>query len=162
MLIIDNYPNFYVIFMCNSLWKIPPIFMKTKPTETNISKIKRLIDKDTHIQIRGIYLMIAPKTHDMYKKLLTLTDEENWEYYTYNPMISNTTKYCLKGLPVQTDEKDIQTAFSDKGIHITNVRQMTKSALVNETILHNPIPVWVLTTDNSNETRDKQLHLQSP
>ena len=74
-------------------------------------------------------------------------------------MINNTTKYCLKGLPVQTDEKDIQAAFSDKEIHISNVRQMTKSTLVNETISHNPIPVWVLTTDNSKETRDKLMNL---
>ena len=49
-------------------------------------------------------------------------------------MVNNTTKYCLKGLPIQTEVKEIQTAFSDKEIHISNVRRMTKLTLENETI----------------------------
>ena len=117
------------------------------------------MDQHAHIQIRGAYLMVKPTTHRSYKRLLSVIHEKKWEYYTYNPMIDNSTKYCLKGLPVQTDAKDIQEAFSDKDIRIINVRQMTKSSLENETISHKPIPVWVLTTDNSEKTRDKLMNL---
>ena len=115
--------------------------------------------KDTQIQIRGSFLKITPSSHEEYKRLLTLTDFENWEYYTYNPMVTKEAKYCLKGLPTRTGEEDILNALLDEGITIKNVRQMTKSTLTNEKISQNFIPVWVLTADQSQETRQKLLTL---
>ena len=99
------------------------------------------------------------KDQTEYSRLLTRTNEEQWEYYTYSPLVNDKTKFALKGLPNSTDCDTIKSALNDLNIHVNHVRQMTKSHFENGQTRQNPIPVWVLTTDKTPETRAKLLDL---
>ena len=131
--------------------KMPPIFFKLTPCQENLDVIKSIIDPDTHIHLQGPYLKIHPKDGLEYANLLTKAREDQWEYFTYTPMVNDRTKFALKGLPTTTECDTIQTAFDELGIHVHHIRQMTSR--------QNPIPVWVLTTDKTPETRDQLLNL---
>ena len=136
-----------------------PIFLKLTPSQEHLDVIKSLIYPDTRIQIQGPYLKILTKDQTEYARLLGRTRDERWEYFTYNPMVNDRTKFALKGLPTSTDSETIQTAFDDLEIHVHHIRQMTKTYMDNGTARQNPIPVWVLTGDNTPETRDQLLNL---
>ena len=110
----------------------------------------------THIRIQGSFFKIVSKSEEEYSKLISFTSSEEWEYFTYNPMVNNRAKYCLKDLPNYSEIQDIQTAFLDEEIHVFHIRQMTKSSTVDNMTSQNFIPVRVLTVDN---TRDKLLNM---
>ena len=131
--------------------KMPPIFLKLTPSQEYLDEIKSLIHASTRIQIQGPYLKILTKDKTEYARLLKKSREEQWEYFTYNPMINDRTKFALKGLPTTTDCATIQTAFNELNIHVNYIKQMTAR--------QNPIPVWVLTTDKTTETRNKLINL---
>ena len=121
--------------------KMPPIFLKLTPSQEHLDAIKSLIHPDTRIQIQGPYLKILTKDQTEYARILGRTRDERWEYFTYNPMVNDRTKFALKGLPTSTDCESIQTAFVELGIHVHHIRQMTKTYMDNGTARQNPIPV---------------------
>ena len=131
--------------------KMPPIFLKLTPSQEHLDVIKSIIYPDTRILLQGPYLKIHPKDRTEYVSLLTRARDDRWEYYTYTPMVNDRTKFALKGLPTSTDCETIQTAFDELEIHVHHIRQMTAG--------QNPIPVWVLTTDKTPETRGQLLNL---
>ena len=70
-------------------------------------------------------------------------------------------KYVLKGLPLLTEPTTIQDALQEKGIDIKQIRQMTKTYTdENNTHSMRKIPVWVLTVNYTDETRQKIKDLQ--
>ena len=134
--------------------KMPPIFLKLTPSQEHLDVIKSIIYPDTRIHLQGPYLKIHPKDQIQYVRLLTRARDDRWEYFTYTPMVNDRTKFALKGLPTSTDCETIQTAFDELEIHVHHVRQMTKTYMDNGTARQNPIPICVLTTDKTSETRD--------
>ena len=119
--------------------RLPPIFIKITPSQEHLDIIKSLIYPETRIQIQGPCLKIVTKDQTEYSRLLTRTNEEQWQYYTYSPMVNDRTKFDLKGLPNSTDCDTIKTAFHDLNIHVNHVRQMTKSCIENGQTRQNPI-----------------------
>ena len=124
--------------------KMPPIFLKLTPSQEYLDEIKSLIHATTRIQIQGPYLKILTKDKTEYARLLGRTRNERWEYFTYNPMVNDRTKFALKGLPTSTDCQTIQTALTDLNIHVHHIRQMTKTTIENGTATQNPIPYGLL------------------
>ena len=131
--------------------KMPPVFLKLTPSQEHLDIVKSIIHADTRIHLQGPYLKIHPKDGLEYANLLTKARQDEWEYFTHSPLANDRTKFALKGLPTSTDCETIQTAFDELEIHVHHIRQMTPR--------QNPIPVWVLTTDKTPETRDQLLNL---
>ena len=82
--------------------------------------------------------------------------EENWQFFTHNPLVEKTSKYVLKGLPNDTKLTCIEDELKLKDITVKQIRQMTKNYTdENNTHKSIEIPVWVLTVDNTEDTKQK-------
>ena len=73
-------------------------------------------------------------------------DNLHMEFFTYNPVVLNTGKCILKGLPTSTAADLIREELQQKNLEITNIRQLTKAtSLEDGTQARKPLPLWVLT-----------------
>ena len=121
-----------------------------------MDKLKTTIQKETVLELKGDSIKVQPCSRQDYATILKTASKENWQFFTHNPPKNNLNKYVLKGLPLHTEPTTIQYALLEKGIDLKQIRQMTKTCTdENNTHSMRKIPVWVLTVNNSGETRQK-------
>ena len=78
--------------------------------------------------------------------VLDFVNAQKWEFYTYNPVVLDTTKSVLRGLPPSICEQDIQQALTNKGVHVLQVRQLWKSSQSTDgSWSKHPLPIWYVT-----------------
>ena len=124
---------------------IPPISVKTSDPSA-LDKLRSVLHQDTIIHYRQDRLRIQPSSVDEYKSVLDFVSTQQWEYFTYNPVVTDSTKSVLRGLPPSTSEEDIRKAIQDKGVCILHVRQLWKSTKSPEGVWsRTPLPVWYIT-----------------
>ena len=85
--------------------KMPPIFFKHTPSQEHLDTIKSIIHPDTRIHLQGPYLKIHPKDGLEYANLLTRAREDQWEYFTYTPIVNTGQNSPSKGYPLQRTVK---------------------------------------------------------
>ena len=102
------------------------------------------------------HVQAGPGVHGASYKMSTRgfskANQLKWEYFTHNPYVKLNSKYVLKGLPNTTECDTIQAAFQENEVHIIHIRQMTKTYTDETGATTRLIPVWVITTDNSENT----------
>ena len=124
---------------------IPPISIKTSEPSA-LNKLRSVLHQDTVIHYRQDRLRIQPSSVDEYKSVLDFVNAQQWEFFTFNPVVTDSTKSVLRGLPPSTSETDIRQALKDKGINVLQVRQLWKSTQSPEgDWSRTQLPVWFIT-----------------
>ena len=124
---------------------IPPISIKTSDPSA-LAKLHSVLHPDTVIHYTPDRLRLRASTIDEYKTVLDFVNGQQWEFYTFNPVVQDSTKSVLRDLPPTTTEADIRQALQDKGITVLNVRQLWKSTQSSEGVWsRTPLSVWYIT-----------------
>ena len=124
---------------------IPPISVKTTDPSA-LDKLRSILHQDPIIHYRQDRLRIQPSSVDAYKSILDFVSAQQWEFFTFNPVVSDSTKSVLRGLPPTTSEEDIRKAIQDKGVSVLHVRQLWKSTKSPEGVWsRTPLSVWYIT-----------------
>ena len=119
-----------------------------------LNTLRNIIGNDTKFELKGTSLKVQASSEKEFEKIISKANQQKWEYFTHNPYVTGKSKFVLKGLPNTTECNTIQAAFQDKEIQIQHIRQMTKTYTEDTGTTTRPIPVWVLTTDNSQHTTE--------
>ena len=125
---------------------IPPISIKTSDPSA-LAKLRSVLHPDTVIHYRPDRLRLRASSTEEYKTVLDFVNDQQWEFYTFNPVVLDSTKSVLRGLPPTTSEVDIRQALQEKWIHVINVRQLWKSTKSSEGVWsRTPLSVWYRTS----------------
>ena len=120
-----------------------------------LDTLRNTISKDTKFELKGSSLKVQPTSEQEFQLIISKANQQKWEYFTHNPYLKSNSKYVLKDLPNTTECDTIQAAFQENEVHIMHKRQMTKTYTDETGATTRPIPVWVLTTNNSKNTETK-------
>ena len=122
---------------------VPPINIKISDP-ADISLLRSVLHPDTVLQYSTNRLRLRASSIEDYKYVLDFVNAQKWEFYTYNPVVLDTTKSVLRGLPPSIYEQDIQRALTDKGVHVLQVRQLWKSSQsIDGGWSKHPLPIWI-------------------
>ena len=120
--------------------RTPPLYIKFLTNDkTILDTLKKTIQKETTLELKGDSIKVQPCSRQDYATILKTASEGNWQFFTHNPMIDKISKYVLKGLPNDSELKNIQDELKSKGIDTIQIRQMTKTYTdENNTHTHAP------------------------
>ena len=120
----------------------------------NIRQFRKTIQKVTNQNLKALPLKSSPSLSRITPQFCQQPSNGNGNI---SPLIHSykINKYVLKGLPLTAQIETIQAAFVEKNIFTLYIRRMKTYTNDSDDHTHRLIPVYVLTLDNSEETRLK-------
>ena len=102
--------------------------------------------EDSRIQYMNTKIRIFTATQEEYKEVIKYAEQNKLEFFTYNPLVTNSSKCILKGLPPTTGEAEIKLELEKKEIKVSHVKQLVKSTLnEKEEWIRKPLSIWIIT-----------------
>ena len=136
---------------------IPPISIKTSDPSA-LDKLRSVLHQDTIIHYQPDRLRFRASSVEEYKEALDFVNAQQWEFFTFNPVVLDSAKSVLRGLPPSTPEEDIKQALQDKGICVLQVRQLWKSSQSSEGVwTKTPLSIWYISHSKTSSTALRAL-----
>ena len=76
---------------------------------------------------------------------MTFLTDIGVEFYPFNPNSKQKVRYVLRGLPRSTGSNQVMAVLREKGIIVSNARQIKWKAMLYGVCIVTLLPLWVIT-----------------
>jgi len=137
--------------------RVPPIYVKLPRIEGAMIAQLKAAAPSCYFEYVATGLRVQTKTLVEHAATTQLLNHQKIEYFTYDPNPGTTIKYVLRGLPPNTSCEEIATALRQQNVAISQVKQMTKARVDQETREKTltPLPLWIVTIQKTPENMQK-------